>query len=72
MYEHGLFGCAHYEFIECWREFLDTLNVWESKYNKWEGKDNFDIDKRTYNRIVQDINKCEKYHIDHFTYNNII
>lgn len=70
--EHGLFGCTHGEFIECWSDFLETLSVWESKYNTKEEVNNYDISLRSYNRIKKDIRKCEQYHIDHFTYNDVI
>ena len=70
--EHGLFGCTHGEFIECWRDFLETLKVWESKYDSPKEKENYDISKRSYNKILKDIRECEDYHIDHFTYNDVI
>jgi hypothetical protein len=70
--ENGLFGCSHAEFIECWSDFLDTLEVWESKYNTKDEKNSFDISKQVYNRIKKQIEDCEKYHIDHFSINDII
>jgi len=68
----GLFGCSHGEFMECWEEFLNTLSVWESKYDAPEEKIRFDISRKVYNTVIRDIRKCEKYHIEHFSYNDII
>ena len=70
--ENGLFGCSHREFIECWNDFLEMLSVWESKINTPKEKKNFDISKKVYNTIKSQILKCERYHIDAFTYNDII
>ena len=70
--EAGMFGCTHGEFIECWEEYLNTLEVWESKYNKPCEKKEYDITKQTYNKILKRIRDVEKYHIDHFTINDLI
>ncbi len=68
----GLFGCTHGEFIECWRDFLNTLNVFDPIFEDIEDMEKFDITQEVYNSIEEEINKCEEYHIDHFTYNDII
>jgi len=70
--DNGLFGHTHNEFIDCWIEFIDSLNVWENKYNRYEDKSKFDITKKVYNRIKKDINNCYKYHLNHSTLNDVI
>ena len=70
--DNGLFGCTNRDFIECWEEYLNTLKVWDSKYNTRQEKKDYDITLKVYNTILRDIRKTEAYHIDHFTYNDII
>ena len=70
--EAGMFGCTHGEFMECWMDYLESLNVWESKYNTAKEKPDYDITKSVYNKIYREILVCEQRHIENFTYNNII
>ena len=56
--ESGLFGVTHGNFIECWFDYLEV--------NRHNIPDYF------YDKIFNEIKKVEEYHLDHFTYNNII
>ena len=69
---NGLFGHSHREFIETWTKFLESLKIWESKYNYPSEKNHCDITKKVYNKIKNDIDKCYQYHSDHFSLNDII
>jgi hypothetical protein len=70
--EGGMFGCSHGEFIECFKEFLDSLAVWESKYNTKSEKEEYDISLQVYNRISKEIERCEEWHIKHNTIDEIL
>ena len=69
---HGLFGHSHREFIETWSDYLETLKIWESKYNTKSEKNDFDITLKTYKKIRKEIETCYNYHLNHFTLNDII
>jgi len=44
----GMYGVTHSDFIECWREFLSTL----------------DLDDDIEDSITKEIDACEKWHED--------
>ena len=68
----GLFGHSHREFIETWEVYLENIQVWNSKTDRQKDKPDFDITLKTFNKIKREIEKCYKYHTNHFTLNDII
>jgi translation elongation factor EF-Ts len=69
---NGDFGCTHSEFIDTWREYLNTLTVYDPAYNEVDEMNDYDIDQQTYNSIAAEIDKCEAYHIEQNTIDQFI
>lgn len=70
--ENGDFGCSHSEFIDCWKEYLNTLTVFDPEYDEVEDMDRYHITIETYNNIMTEIDSCEEYHISHNTIDQVI
>lgn len=69
---NGNYGCSHQEFIDTWKEFLNTLLVYNPEYNEPEEINDYDITQYTYDTILNEINEREQYHINAGTINQII
>jgi len=72
--EQGNFGLTHSEFIENWRDFLNTLYVFDPTFDDIEdyldGK--YDLHQNIYDKIMKEIEECENYHIKQNTINDEI
>lgn len=60
--EQGLFGVSHSNFIECWSNYLDSLRVFDPKYDDIEDIENYDITKEDYENIKKEIEDCYNWH----------
>jgi len=68
--EDGINGSTHNETIEDWREFLESLNTFDSEYDNPEDIVNYDITMDTYNIINEQINQSEQWHINNGSIND--
>lgn len=60
--EHGCDGSTHQEVLGDWRDYLNTLKVFDPDYDDPEDRDDFDLDEETYEKILAEINACEDWH----------
>ena len=54
--ESGCFGVSHGDFIECWRDYLNTLS----------------LDDKAFDSIEAEINTCEQWHTNNKSIDTII
>jgi len=70
----GNFGLSHQDFIENWRDFLNSLNVFDPEVDELGdylgGK--YDLHQSVYNTIMTEIENCENWHIKNGSINQII
>jgi hypothetical protein len=66
----GTNGSTHAETIEDWREFLDLQKTYNPEWHEPEEKMACDLLPEQFEKITQEIDKCEKWHIDYDTINN--
>lgn len=60
--EDGCNGSMHFEVIEDWRDYLNTLKVFDPDYDEIEDIDNYDITQLVYDNIEKEIDSCEEWH----------
>ncbi len=72
--EMGLFGLTHQHFIDSWREYLDTLRIFDPEFDDLEGylDGEYDLHDSVLQSILKEIDKCEQYHIAQNTINQEI
>lgn len=72
--EIGNYGLTHQNFIDSWREFLDTLRIYDWRCDDLEdyldGK--YDMHDSILQSILKEIDECEQYHIAQNTINEEI
>ena len=79
--EMGNFGLTHQNFIDSWREFLDTLKIFDDMeerffYNPYQIEDyidgEYDLHDSVLQSLLKEIDECEQYHIGQNTLNQEI
>lgn len=71
--EEGLNGSTHQETIEDWRDYLNTLKVFDPEFeDDDEDLSEYDITQETYDNISKEIYKTEKWHKNNRSINKII
>lgn len=50
--------------IQDWREYLDTLKVFNDNEDDFDDFEKFDIIQEHYDNIENEINSCEEFHIN--------
>lgn len=72
--EMGNFGLTHQNFINSWREFLDTLKIFDPEFDELEDylDKKYDLHDSVLQLILKEIDKCEQYHIAQNTINEEI
>jgi len=72
--EDGAEGSTHAEIIQDWRDFLDTLSVYDAEIGDDEDLANheFDITKEQEESIGKEIDDCEAWHEKQGTLNQEI
>jgi hypothetical protein len=60
--ENGCNGSMHSEVIGDWRDYLNTLKVYDPEYDDIEDIEKFDIAQSTYDFIEKEIDSCEDWH----------
>ncbi len=70
----GNYGLTHQNFIDSWREFLDTLRIFDPQFDELEGylDGEYDLHNSVFQSILKEIDKCEQYHIAEDTINDEI
>jgi hypothetical protein len=58
--ENGSDGSLHSEIIQDWRDYLDTLSIFDPDCD--EVKKDSQLTQEEYNSILADINDCEAWH----------
>jgi hypothetical protein len=65
--ENGADGSTHGETIEDWRDFLSNLKIFDAEYDDFEDFEKYDLTLEQSKIIENDIDDCEKYHIENNT-----